>query len=57
VMFVDQRVGTAITTFMQGRQKERSLTHDLLVYRLAYNGDVVAFKMGRRPGGPSRTGP
>jgi hypothetical protein len=26
------------------------------VYRLAYNGDVVAFKMGRRQGGPSRTG-
>src|SRR5258708_18357647 len=28
----------------------------LLVHRLAYNGDVVAFKMGRRQGGPSRTG-
>ena len=28
----------------------------MLVYRLAYNGDVVAFKMGRRQGGPSRTG-
>jgi hypothetical protein len=27
-----------------------------LVYRLAYNGDVVAFKMGRWQGGPSRTG-
>src|SRR5271165_3952853 len=27
-----------------------------LVCRLAYNGDVVAFKMGRRQGGPSRTG-
>jgi len=26
------------------------------VYRLAYNGDDVAFKMGRRQGGPSRTG-
>jgi hypothetical protein len=26
------------------------------VHRLAYNGDVVAFKMGRRQGGPSRTG-
>src|SRR5271165_7024311 len=26
------------------------------VYRLTYNGDVVAFKMGRRQGGPSRTG-
>ena len=29
---------------------------DKLVYRLAYNGDIVAFKMGRRQGGPSRTG-
>jgi hypothetical protein len=27
-----------------------------LVHRLAYNGDVVASKMGRRQGGPSRTG-
>jgi hypothetical protein len=27
------------------------------VYRLVNNGDVVAFKMGRRQGGPSRTGP
>jgi hypothetical protein len=27
-----------------------------LVYRLAYNDDVVAFKMGRRQGGPNRTG-
>ena len=26
------------------------------MYRLANNGDVVAFKMGRRQGGPSRTG-
>ncbi len=30
VMFVDQSVGTAITMFMQGAQKERPLTHDLL---------------------------
>src|SRR6202790_2728547 len=30
VMFVDQNVGTAITMFMQGTQKERPLTHDLL---------------------------
>jgi uncharacterized protein len=30
VMFVDQRVGAAITMFMQGKQKERPLTHDLL---------------------------
>jgi hypothetical protein len=27
-----------------------------LVYRLAYSDDIVAFKMGRRQGGPSRTG-
>src|SRR5271166_6022927 len=27
-----------------------------LVHRLTYNDDVVAFKMGRRQGGPSRTG-
>jgi inositol transport system ATP-binding protein len=27
-----------------------------LVHRLIYTGDVVAFKMGRRQGGPSRTG-
>jgi hypothetical protein len=27
-----------------------------LVQRLAYNDDIVAFKMGRRQGGPSRTG-
>ena len=30
VMFVDQSVGTAIAMFMEGTQKERSLTHDLL---------------------------
>src|SRR5580698_3624854 len=30
VMFVDQSVGAAITMFMQGKQKERPLTHDLL---------------------------
>ena len=30
VMFVDQSVGGAITKFMQGTQKERPLTHDLL---------------------------
>ena len=29
-MFVDQNVGRAITMFMQGTQKERPLTHDLL---------------------------
>jgi hypothetical protein len=32
------------------------LKHPFPVYRLAYSGDVVAFKMGRRQGGPSRTG-
>ena len=31
-------------------------SRDELVHRLAYNGDVVAFKMDRRQGGPSRTG-
>ena len=31
VIFVDQSVGTAIAMFMQGTQKERPLTHDLLV--------------------------
>ena len=30
VMLVDQSVGAAITMFMQGTQKERPLTHDLL---------------------------
>jgi bifunctional DNase/RNase len=30
LMFVDQSVGAAITMFMQGKQKERPLTHDLL---------------------------
>ena len=30
VMFVDQSVGRAIAMFMQGTQKERPLTHDLL---------------------------
>jgi uncharacterized protein len=30
VMFIDQSVGEAITMFMQGTQKERPLTHNLL---------------------------
>ena len=30
VMFVDQKVGTAITMFMQDTPKERPLTHDLV---------------------------
>ena len=45
VMFVDQSVGAAITMFMQGRQKERPLTHDLLANVLrARNED----RKGRR---------
>jgi len=31
VMFVDEGVGTAIAMFTQGTQKDRPLTHDLLV--------------------------
>jgi bifunctional DNase/RNase len=30
VVFVDQSVGTAIAMFMEGTQKERPLTHDLI---------------------------
>jgi bifunctional DNase/RNase len=30
VLFVDQSVGMAVTMFMQGTQKERPLTHDLV---------------------------
>src|ERR1700693_1435213 len=30
VIFVDQSVGAAIAMFMQGTQKERPLTHDLV---------------------------
>jgi bifunctional DNase/RNase len=30
VIFVEQSVGAAIAMFMQGTQKERPLTHDLL---------------------------
>ena len=30
VIYVDQSVGLAIAMFMQGRQRERPLTHDLL---------------------------
>jgi hypothetical protein len=40
---------TERNAFFEARTKE-------LMYRLTYNGDVVAFKMGRRQGGPSRTG-
>jgi hypothetical protein len=31
-------------------------TTPALVHRLSYTGAIVAFKMGRRQGGPSRTG-
>jgi bifunctional DNase/RNase len=41
VMFVDQRVGRAITMFMQGTQKERPLTHDLLANILRALGAKV----------------
>jgi hypothetical protein len=34
----------------------RSIAPIVLVYRLTYNDDIVAFKMGRQQGGPSRTG-
>jgi hypothetical protein len=32
------------------RAYRKHLGEEALVYRLAYNGDVVAFKMGRRQG-------
>src|SRR6202166_120776 len=41
VMFVDQSVGAAITMFMQGTQKERPLTHDLLANILRALGAKV----------------
>jgi Arc/MetJ family transcription regulator len=41
VMFVDQSVGAAITMFMQGRQKERPLTHDLLANVLRALGTKI----------------
>jgi bifunctional DNase/RNase len=41
VLFVDQSVGTAITMFMQGTQKERPLTHDLVAYILRALGANV----------------
>src|ERR1700736_2441084 len=41
VVFVDQSVGTAITMFMQGTQKERPLTHDLLASILAALGAKI----------------
>src|SRR5262245_53279046 len=41
VMFVDQSVGTAIAMFMQGTQKERPLTHDLLAIILRALGAKI----------------
>jgi uncharacterized protein len=41
VLFVDQSVGTAITMFMQGTQKERPLTHDLVAHILRALGANV----------------
>jgi uncharacterized protein len=41
VMFVDQTVGAAITMFMQGTQKERPLTHDLLANVLRALGTKI----------------
>ena len=32
------------------RAYRKHLGEEALVYRLAYNGDIVAFKMGRRQG-------
>jgi bifunctional DNase/RNase len=41
VMFVDQSVGAAITMFMQGTQKERPLTHDLVAHVLRALGAKI----------------
>jgi bifunctional DNase/RNase len=41
VMIVDQSIGTAITMFMQGTQKERPLTHDLLANILRAHGAKI----------------
>jgi uncharacterized protein len=41
VLFADQSVGTAITMFMQGTQKERPLTHDLVAHILRALGANV----------------
>src|ERR1700716_2149766 len=41
VIYVDQRVGAAITMFMRGTQKERPLTHDLLANVLRALGAKV----------------
>jgi hypothetical protein len=36
--------------------RTRTFQEEYLAHRLAYNDDIVAFKMGRRQGGPSRQG-
>ncbi len=41
VIYVDGSVGTAITMFMRGTQKERPLTHDLLAHVLRALGAQV----------------
>jgi bifunctional DNase/RNase len=41
VIFVEQSVGAAITMFMQGTQKERPLTHDLLANILCALGAKI----------------
>src|ERR1700758_566870 len=41
VMFVDQSAGEAITMFMQGTQKERPLTHDLVALVLRALGAKI----------------
>jgi bifunctional DNase/RNase len=41
VMFIDEGVGAAITMFMQGAQKERPLTHDLLAHVLRALGAKI----------------
>ena len=47
VMFVDQDVGTAIAMFMEGTQKERPLTHDLLANILRALGAKIERVIGR----------
>src|ERR1700736_6711983 len=46
VLFVDQSVGTAITMFMQGTQKERPLTHDLVANILRALGAKIERVIG-----------
>src|SRR6202011_5959308 len=41
VIYVEQSVGLAIAMFMQGRQKERPLTHDLLANVLRALGTKI----------------